>query len=251
MWNFDPDDTLPLWRPASDDHGARLAFTTRRGGVSAAPFDSLNLGRSTDDDPAAVEANRARVLAALGVPAGRLATAGQVHGASVTPVRAPGLHPACDALVTTEPELALAVSGADCLPILFAAPGAVAAAHAGWRGVAAGVPLRALGAVRDAAGATDFAGIRVCFGPCIRPCCYVVGPDVADQFPSEVVERRGGALYLDVAGAARRQLLDAGVAASALLDVSECTACRTDRYFSHRRDRGITGRQWGVVALPR
>jgi len=249
MWNFDPEATLPLWRPAGDASGARAAFSTRRGGVSAPPYDSLNLGRSTADDPSSVDTNRSRVLAALGVPAVRLATAGQVHGAVVTTAHGPGLYPRCDALVTTERDLALAVSGADCLPILYDAPGAVAAAHAGWRGVDAGVPVRALEAVLSAAGAHP-GDVRVYFGPCVRPCCYVVGSEVAGRFPSEAVVTRDGSLRLDVAAAARLQLLDAGLPPGALHDVGECTACRSDLYFSHRRDRGITGRQWGLIALP-
>lgn len=248
MWHFHPDAALPLWRPEAAGTGARPAFTTRRGGVSAAPYDSLNLGRSTADDPAAVETNRNRVLEALGLPPARLATAGQVHGADVTTVRGPGLHPGCDALVTTEPGLALAVSGADCLPILFTAPGAVAAAHAGWRGVDAGMPAAALAALRAAAGVAA-AAVRVYFGPCIRPCCYEVGREVAERFPAAAVSRLGDSIRLDVAAAARLQLLAAGLPDSALHDVRECTSCRADRYFSHRRDRGITGRQWGIVAL--
>lgn len=248
MWHFEPGAELPLWRPRESPRGARLAFTTRRGGVSAAPYDSLNLGKSTADAPEAVETNRARVLAAMGVASDRVATAGQVHGATVTPVRAPGLHRDCDALVTTERGLALAVAGADCLPILFTAPGAVAAAHAGWRGVAAGVPVHALRALCGAAGVRPDA-VHVSFGPCIRPCCYEVGPEVAERFPGDAVTRLGNVLRLDVATAARRLLLDAGVPAPALHDVAECTACRADRYFSHRRDRGITGRQWGLVVL--
>jgi copper oxidase (laccase) domain-containing protein len=89
-----------LWRPAAAPRGAIVAATTRRGGVSAPPFDALNLGRSTADAPDAVEENRRRVLAALGIPEGRVATAGQVHGVRVTEVKTPGLHVETDALVT-------------------------------------------------------------------------------------------------------------------------------------------------------
>src|SRR5881394_2211252 len=153
MWTISADDQrpVPLWQPDHDDPDAVLAFTTRRGGVSVPPFDTLNLGRSTDDRPEAVAENRARALRAARLDPARLATAGQVHGARVVEARAAGHLEACDALVTRVRGLALAVTSADCLPILFAAPGAVAAAHAGWRGAAAGIPRATLDALRAAA----------------------------------------------------------------------------------------------------
>src|SRR5690348_5218176 len=100
MWNLLTDVPLPLWRC---DARARLAFSTRRGGVSDPPFDCLNLGRSTVDRPDAVAENRRRILAALALDPAALATAGQVHGAEVVEVTGPGHHPGCDALVTRVP----------------------------------------------------------------------------------------------------------------------------------------------------
>ncbi|NOT34107.1 MAG: peptidoglycan editing factor PgeF [Candidatus Eisenbacteria bacterium] len=248
MWKLDSDGTPPLWRHLDDPHLARIAFTTRLGGVSPPPYDSLNLGRSTADDASFVAANRTRVLAALDLSIDRLATAGQIHGAVVTRVNSPGLHPDCDALVTTHPGLALAVSGADCLPILFTTHRGVAVAHAGWRGVAAHIPRRALEALCDATGLSA-GDVHVHFGPANRPCCYEVGPEVAAHFPAPCVTHRGESLRLDVPGAARLQLEAVGVDPAAIQDVGECTSCSNGRYFSHRRDRGVTGRQWGVVAM--
>jgi hypothetical protein len=248
-WFIDGSLDPPLWRPGAGA-SAIAAFTTRRGGVSQPPYHALNLGRSTDDAPAAVEANRALVLRALGLDPVRLATAGQVHGRVVKQVTAPGLHSECDALVTAEPGIALAVSAADCLPILFVAEGAVAAAHAGWRGVAAGVPVAALEAVSALAG-VPANRVEVHFGPCIRSCCYEVGPEVAARFPGETVRNVGESLRLNVPGAARAQLLANGVAPERISDAGACTACEPSWYFSHRRDRGRTGRQWGLVALAR
>ena len=247
MWTLDLDDAVPAWRwrPATQ---AILAFSTRRGGVSEGPYHSLNLGRSTRDRPAAVAENRRRLLTALGVDPARLANAGQVHGAVVRPARAPGLHPDCDGLVTTTPGLALAVTAADCLPILYHAPGAVAAAHAGWRGTAEGAPERALSAVCTAAGVPP-SQVSVHLGPCIRGCCYVVGPEVAARFPAAALRDVDGTRYLDLPTAARMRLVAAGVPASALHDTGACTACEPSLYFSHRRDHGLTGRQWGVIAL--
>src|SRR2546427_530618 len=100
MWTLATDASVPMWRPTAPAPGAILAFTTRCGGTSPPPFDSLNVGRSTEDDPARVTENRARVLSSLGLDPERLATASQVHGATVTEVDRPGLHPATDALLT-------------------------------------------------------------------------------------------------------------------------------------------------------
>ena len=119
--------------------GTRLAFSTRTGGISAAPYATLNLGASTADRPEAVAENRRRLLQSLDLDFNRLVTAGQVHGAAVAVVSEPGLARGHDGLVTRVPGLPLAVSSADCLPILFTAPGAIAAAHAGWRGTVAGI----------------------------------------------------------------------------------------------------------------
>jgi polyphenol oxidase len=246
-WSLDDSIDPPMWRPLAASHVV-AAFTTRRGGVSEPPYHALNLGRSTEDAATAVETNRARVLVALGLDPARLATAGQVHGRVVKQVTEPGLQGECDALVTRVPGIALAVSGADCLPILFAAPGVVAAAHAGWRGVAAGVPLAALEAVMALAGGPAHR-VDVHFGPGIRSCCYEVGPEVAERFPGETVRQVGSSLRLSVPDAARAQLLAHGVDAARLFDTGACTACEPAWYFSHRRDRGRTGRQWGLIAL--
>lgn len=245
MWNLDPRAILPAWRPTEPDPRVLLAFSTRRGGTSAAPFDTLNLGRSTADDPAAVAENRHRLLATLGRVS--LATAGQVHGAEVVRVTSPGHHEACDALVTNTPGIALAVTTADCLPLLFVAPGAVGAAHSGWRGTAAGMPRITLDAV-CALARVDPARVRVHLGPCIRVCCYEVGDEVADRFPATARVRSGARWKLDLPSAARLQLTGAGVPDAAIEDVGACTACEPYWYFSHRRDAGRTGRHWAVAA---
>jgi hypothetical protein len=248
MWTLDSRSAVPAWRFPPARPGTILAFSTRRGGVSEGPYRSLNLGRSTRDRPEAVEENRRRLLAALGLDPLRLANAGQVHGTAVARVSAPGLRPDCDALVTTTPGLALAVTAADCLPILYAARGAVGAAHAGWRGTAEGASEAALAALCAAAGATPGA-VTIHLGPCIRGCCYEVGPEVAARFPAAALRRHGAALHLDLPTAARMRLIAAGVTPQAIHDTGACTACEPQSYFSHRRDRGLTGRQWGVVAL--
>lgn len=256
MWTLDRSVALPAWRIASDrtppaspgPAAPCLAFSTRRGGVSQGPYRSLNLGRSTDDDPDAVTENRRRWLTALGLDPARLANAGQVHGRAVANVRAPGLQPECDVLVTTTPGLALAVTAADCLPLLFSAPGAVAAAHSGWRGTADGAPEAALSAVCSAANVGP-ERVTIHVGPAIRGCCYQVGPEVAARFPAPAVRRDERGLWLDLPTAVRLRLIEAGLPPAAFHDTGACTACEPEWYFSHRRDHGLTGRQWGVIAL--
>ena len=248
MWTLDSKAEPPRWRLADPSPQHLASFSTRRGGVSVAPFDSMNLGRSSGDDLAAVEANRARLLAALGLSPAHLATAGQVHGAGVRIVEAPGHHPECDALVTTRTDLVIAVSAADCLPILFLAPGGAAAAHAGWRGLVAGVAAATLVELARVA-ATGVPAVTIHFGPCIRSCCFQVGSEVARQFPADVVESRAGSLYVDLPAAARRSLLNAGAVSEAISDIGACTACEPHWYYSYRRDHGRTGRLWGVAGV--
>jgi purine-nucleoside/S-methyl-5'-thioadenosine phosphorylase / adenosine deaminase len=245
MWTLDADAPVPTWRAGSEQ--VLLAFSTRQGGVSAPPFDTLNLGRSTLDDPRAVVENRRRLFAALQLDPDRLATAGQVHGTGTLEIATPGHHPGCDALVTRARALPIAITTADCMPMLYVTPGAVAAAHSGWRGTAAGLPHVTLRAVCEAAGQPPHA-VRVHLGPCIRACCYEVGPEVARQFPAEVTRPSGERWRLDLPAAARLQLVAAGVDPAAIEDVGACTACSPDWYFSHRRDHGRTGRHWAIAA---
>ncbi len=214
-------------------HGrAEVRFTSRRGGVSAAPFDTLNLGRWTDDDPAAVQENLARVAGATGVR--RLAQARQVHGTAVVPAPPPGAFPEADAVHTAERGVGCLVLTADCLPVALAAPGgeAVAMVHAGWKGLAGGV-LEA--GVRALGGAVAAAFI----GPGAGACCYEVGPEVHARFGTT-------GRTLDLKGIAAARLRAAGV--DAIHDAGLCTMCDPERrFFSHRRDRGRTGRQAGIA----
>jgi len=247
MWTLDRDPLLPLWR-ATRGPGFRMVSTTRQGGISAPPYHALNLGRSTADRPEAVAENRRRVLAAVGSTPECLATAGQVHGRRVVTVDAPGHVPDCDALVTTRPGLVLAVTTADCMPLLYSAPGVVAVAHSGWRGTAAGMPAAALAAACAAAGLAP-AGIVVHLGPCIRACCYEVGEEVAAAFPGSAVRRDRSRPRLDLPRAARDQLEEAGLPRDSVIDCGACTACEPEWYFSHRRDGPASGRHWTIAAL--
>ena len=224
--------------------GARAIFTTRRGGFSAGAYESLNLGRLTDDDPDAVERNRDAVIEAVGRP---LAMVHQVHGSTIHPAETvpgwPNLVKG-DGIFASSQELAPAVLVADCLPVVVASSGAVAVLHAGWRGLSEGILVGGVTKVRERVGSD--AAIEAAIGPGIGVCCYEVGGEVHEQFASYGPAVRQGA-NLDLAAVARAQLSMAGV--GMVHDVGLCTACHPELFFSHRRDHGVTGRQAGIAWL--
>jgi YfiH family protein len=238
----------PDW-PVDARVGALM--TTRAGGVSAPPFDSLNLGRSAGDDVHAVAENRRRFEAMMGVPTHYLS---QVHGARVVRLRHAEAGPyEADGAITTEPGLACTVLVADCLPVLFAAPQArgVAAAHAGWRGLAGGVLEATVAALCDAAGCAPRELVGW-LGPCIGPRRFEVGADVLDNFgaaaAAHFVSRPrpdGAARWLaDLPGLARQRLAAVGV--TQVHGGVWCTVEDASAFFSFRRD-GVTGRMAAAV----
>lgn len=232
--------------------GVQVAFTHRAGGVSKRPFESLNLGLHVGDDPGRVDTNREHVAGALGIDRAMVRATLQVHGTQVhttqadDPSAAWGTSPPAveaDALVTGDPGVALAVMVADCAPIaIVSRDGKRAAVHAGWRGLVDGV-------IEQLSCEVELAGARAVIGPCIGPCCFEVGDEVAARFQHTSVVRRAGAPrpFLDARSEAVARLRAVGIAHVDLIDT--CTCC--DRgYFSHRRDGPATGRQ-AMVVLPR
>jgi YfiH family protein len=230
------------------------AFSTRTGGVSAAPYDSLNLSEGVGDDTRLVRANRAAVLGALGLDPANVAFATQVHGATCLVPPGPGWAGTADALATRNETLVLAVGTADCLGVLLwdATRPAIAAVHAGWRGTLAGVVPRAVAALTGLG--SDAKALRAALGPRIGSCCFEVSPDVAHRFPAEDRREADGRVTIDLAGAVTRQLVSAGLGEGAIQDLARilpagaCTAHDPSTWFSHRRERGRTGRAWGILA---
>lgn len=224
--------------PSALARGVLVAFADRDGGVSAAPFDSLNVSASVGDHEHAA-ANRALIAEALGFDVARLAQVGQVHGADVleAPAGSSGVLGEGDGLVTGEAGVVLQILTADCVPVLLEGDTRVAALHAGWRGLAAGVVERGV----EAVGAVRAAWV----GPSIHACCYEVGDEVTSAF-----RRAGlpvaGERRVDPAQAARAALESAGVRNIAV--ASRCTSCEPN-YFSHRRD-GVGGRQGSFISRP-
>jgi YfiH family protein len=248
--------SLPAPFEQQDEHlaielpGARALFTTRHGGVSRGPFATLNLGRLTADEPEAVRRNRARLADRV---SGRLAMIRQVHGTRVLRLALGAGAPPdvtsadqelqeADGQATATQGVAPMVLVADCLPLVVAGGGAVAVLHVGWRGLAAGIVEEGVRAVRElgSGGRLDAA-----IGPGAGACCYEVSDEVHELFSAYGQRSRNGG-NLDLKAVAREQLAGAGVAH--VHDVGLCTICCPD-FFSHRRDRGVTGRQAGVAWL--
>ena len=240
--------------------GAPHGFFTRRGGVSAGAFASLNCSVSSPDDPDAVRENRARVARSLGVEPGALVGLTQVHGNAVVTVTQPwmlGQGGQADAMVTTRRDVALGIVTADCAPVLFAAAGGavVGAAHAGWRGAVAGV-LEATVAAMAELGA-EASDMIAAVGPCIAQASYEVGPDLRDQVLAHAATdsaffapgQREDRWQFDLAGYCAARLRAAGVGHVIVTGVD--TLAEEDRFFSHRRrtlaKAGPIGHQISVI----
>lgn len=260
---------VPRWPVAAR---VKAVFTSRHGGVSAPPWDSLNLGGHVGDDGAHVAANRSRLSAYLAAHgAARTVFLNQVHGLDVLRLTGSQLDGACaDASLTAEAGLACTVMVADCLPVLLATRDGrvVAAAHAGWRGLAgcaspggaSGILEAAVQAVRQMAQERDAhaaAEVVAWLGPCIGPGAFEVGDDVRAAFgPDAGGHFRAGAqtgkFFANLPAIARQRLMRAGVAEIHGNDGSDawCTVTQSDRYFSHRRDAarlGSTGRMAACI----
>jgi YfiH family protein len=226
--------------------GATAAFSTRLGGVSQGPFESLNIGIRTRDERQRVRENRHRLAAALERNPEQVLVGTQIHGAELSwydeaPAPSPyadGLpsRDRVDALATSTPGVTPLVQVADCLPIAIVGERGIAIAHGGWRGLAAGIVEETVEAVGGRAAAV---------GPGIGPCCYEVGDEVLAAFPE--LDGVEDARSLDLPEIARGRLAAAGIEDVESADL--CTSCHPELFFSHRRDRGNTGRQAGLVWL--
>ena len=254
---------MPLVPALITASGARAAFSTRRGGVSGGIFDSLNFGNPSEltgperDPPENIRANFHILLESAGTPpGGELVQVFQVHGAAVLTVRpsrpahaGPGDTKA-DAIVTDDPRRVLAVRVADCTPVLLSSADGrtVAAVHAGWRGVVSGVLPNTIRVMRD----LDAPNLVSAIGPCIGPDHFEVGEEVAAEFsrvfgdsPGLIRRTPGRKPHIDLKAALALQLRNAGITA---VDISDaCTYRDHDRFYSHRRDQGLTGRSAGLI----
>lgn len=241
------------------DHVKHGIFT-RRGGVSAAPWASLNLGGNVGDNPKAVRENHVRMYAALGVRDDRACTVWQVHSADVVLANAPAHGrrwlAAADALMTDRPDVPLAMRFADCTPILIVDPvrGAIGIAHAGWRGTVQGVSSKLVRAMVEAYGCNP-RDLQAGIGPAIGPERYQVGEEVVEAVraffgTTDGLIRRDpadGTAYFNLWAANKLDLERAGVEQIEVAGI--CTATHTDEFFSHRGEKGRTGRFGAVLSL--
>lgn len=239
-----------LRSPLLDRHGFTHGFTTRAGGVSAPPFDTLNLARNVSDSADAVVENHRRLADLLGFEA--LFEVSQVHGRAVRELEPHASAEAVraeegDALVARSSGQAVAVRVADCVPLLLADPrsGAVAAVHAGWRGVEARIAEAAIARL-----GADPGIVLAAIGPHIRLGHFEVGPEVADRLEAVAhgvacADRTGDKPHVDLSAILRAQLRALGV--TQIDDVGGCTFADRARFFSFRRDGAASGRQVGVI----
>jgi YfiH family protein len=242
-------------------------FSARMGGVGSAPFDTLNLGYGTNDDPAAVTSNRRAFAEALQIDPARLVVPQQAHSGNVRRVDesdagsgalsyAAGI-PETDALITSVPNLPLALHFADCVCVFLLDPanGAIGAVHAGWRGTVQGVVTNTIDAMRKEFD-TDPKLLLAAIGPAICRHCYDVDEDVAREFfgayphDERVMKQSGSAKWrVDLKRANLILLESAGVEDANVALSDECTSCNREEFFSHRRDGGETGRMGGWMCL--
>jgi YfiH family protein len=255
-------NNLRLYRVrAFDDYpGLTHAMFTRQGGVSQVPFRALNLGATVGDDAAAVQTNFEQICRAVEVKPDQVVSCYQVHSADILTVNQTNRQPVmgqADGLITAEPNLYLLLRFADCTPLLFYDPvrGAVGLTHAGWRGTMQNIAGATVAAMVTRLGCQAHNIIAV-LGPAIGSCCYEVGPEVmtaaAESFAdaaSLFISRNGkiGQAHFDMWEANRRQLAASGV--RQIIRSGICTACRTQEFFSHRAEKGRTGRFGVIIGL--
>jgi polyphenol oxidase len=227
----------------------RVWFTTRIGGVSAPPFDSLNLGSHVGDSRRNVLENRRRLKKALGIKPNRVARGGQVHGNVIAQVTSGGRYEDTDGFMTISRELALAINSADCFPLVIHSPSemVLAALHVGRSGAAGGIIEKAFEMLYEKFRIDAANTIAVC-GPGICPDCYEVGRAVAMELPSRARIKRSGGWHLDLPSFIRAETARAGVRSANYFDSGLCTSC-DGSLFSHRRDGGRTGRNWTLAMM--
>jgi YfiH family protein len=232
--------------------GLIAAESTRHGGVSTAPYHSLNLGGSTQDSPEHVAENNRRFFDALHVPLHQVAKSHQVHGTDILTVTSPGRFEGYDALITNVPNVQLAVTVADCTPILIYDPieKAIAAIHAGWRGTAGQIVRKTVEAMEKAFG-TKTQNCVAYIGTCIDEYSFEVGEDVSQHFDS--VHKRWDAakekFFVDLKLANKDQLLMTGLKPDNIEVSAYSTVLHNEDYFSYRHEKGLTGRMLATIGI--
>ncbi len=228
------------------------AESTRLGGFSQQPFESLNLGLFTDDDPINVSRNRHHFFNQLGIKPEQVSGSHQVHGDQILQVNCPGQQEGFDALITSKKNIFLTVTVADCAPILIydQKQEAVAAIHAGWKGTTLKIVQKTLSRMNETYGTRG----EDCFayiGTCIDECSFEVDADVADHFnaPFKRWDKSLGKFFVDLKAANQQQLIDFGIPGNRIEISPYSTYIDNDRYFSYRKEKGHTGRMLAVIGM--
>lgn len=234
------------------------AFLSRIGGVSSAPFASLNFDDRDTDPKDNIEKNRAIIAKELSIPVENLVTVSQVHGSVVHRVTGDNRRERveADAIVTDAPNIPIGIMTADCLPALFYDPvkHVIGAAHGGWKGTALSVSIKTIETMGRLYGSKP-RDIIAAIGPYIGPCCYNIGENVVDEFEKafgkdlSYIIKDGDKTRLDIGKANVAQLLSAGVMRERITETAPCTSCESSTFFSYRKDRGRTGRQLSLIML--
>ena len=245
--------------------GVVAGFTSRHEGVSRPPYNSLNLGMNTDDQPHNVEGNRSLLARTFDIPMERLVTVRQTHGSDILVIDEPNndfshfTSLEADAVITNQSGVMIGVTVADCVPILLFDPTkkVVAAVHAGWQGIASRIVEQAINGMQDLF-KTKPEQVMAFIGPCIGPCCYEVDKPVKERFTKNGIDWEACAetgkdvdhWKLDMSKANRLQLTSSGVRSEMIQSSDLCVCCHKELFFSYRRDGGETGRQMGFIMLP-
>jgi polyphenol oxidase len=226
--------------------------STRLGGVSIKPYDSLNLGSNTSDNAAAIEKNKVLFTEQLGFTPQQVVRSKQIHGTEILNAENAGYFNGYDAIVTKTKGLLLAVSTADCTPILLYDPKSetIAAIHAGWKGTKDYLVSKTLIKMKEAYG-SKYQDVIAYIGPCIAECSFEVDADVAQYFDGRCsrFDSTKGKYFVDLKKHNKNQLLHLGVMEENIEVSHYDTFERTDLFFSHRKENGITGRMWTAIGL--
>lgn len=228
--------------------GLVAGVSTRHGGLSEAPYNSLNLGVHTDDSPGVIEKNLSLFCADLGISPADLARSYQVHGDKIWVTGRAGYQSGFDAMVSVQPGVFAGVGIADCTPILLADPvtRVCAAIHAGWKGTVAQIVYKTAKRMMENRGSNPD-DIRAYIGPCISLARFEVGDEVASQFDSDFKTRIGSKWHVDLKAANKAQLQSVGIQQ---IEVDPaCTVENNADFFSHRTEKGVTGRMLALIGF--
>lgn len=249
----------PMWIsiPLSDDINAKAFFTTRHGGVSEAPYDSLNLSFYRGDSPDNVKRNFELLSESTGIPVDNMVLTKQVHGSEITVVGRQhcgmGLirertYGESDGLVTADKNVALVTFHADCVPVYLydSRKKVIALVHSGWRSTLQKIAAKAVKIMKEQFNC-DSRDIHAVIGPCIRKCCFEVGDDVYEKFLEvfpdcrDAYAKKGQKWMIDLVNIIIYILINEGLSYSNIRDTNICTVCEKELFFSHRGGQGISG----------